>query len=330
MTSRRFLILHGFGNRRPRAHWQWWLTEQLRQRGEVVLYPQFPDPEAPVLESWLELLRAEWEQLGRRERIVVCHSLACALWYQAQLRAILTEPADRVLLVAPAGTAVLSRPEMASFLPCEWRAEVLRTSSLTPIRLVASDADPCCPEGPAAEVFSRPLKLDSETIPGAGHFSSTDGYGPWPKVLDWCLDGRTRFTCGPDVPTPVVENQEAPRVTDEAAIRGIDCVRLPVDDLDAAIRFYERLGHRLSWRRPTQAGFRLPDSDAELVVQTEHARQEIDLLVEDADVATEQFTRAGGTLIEGPFDIEVGHCAVVEDPFDNRLVLLDLRYGRLN
>lgn len=106
-------------------------------------------------------------------------------------------------------------------------------------------------------------------------------------------------------------------------------MRLPVDDLDAAIRFYERLGHQLNWRRPTQAGFRLPDSETELVVQTEHTGQEIDFLVEDADVATEHFTRAGGTLVEGPFEIEVGHCAVVKDPFGNRLVLLDLRYGSI-
>jgi predicted enzyme related to lactoylglutathione lyase len=119
------------------------------------------------------------------------------------------------------------------------------------------------------------------------------------------------------------------RVAEETPIRKIDCVRLPVDDLDAAIRFYERLGHRLNWRRPKQAGLRLPDSDAELVLQTEHPGQEIDFLVQDADIAVERFTRAGGSLIEGPFDIEVGHCAVVEDPFGNRLVLLDLRYGVL-
>jgi predicted enzyme related to lactoylglutathione lyase len=118
-------------------------------------------------------------------------------------------------------------------------------------------------------------------------------------------------------------------VTDETPIRKIDCVRLPVDDLDAAIRFYEDLGHRLNWRRPTQAGLRLPDSDAELVVQIEHREQEIDFFVEDAEVATEKFTRAGGRLIEGPFDLEVGRCAVVEDPFGNKLVLLDLRYGLL-
>ena len=61
--------------------------------------------------------------------------------------------------------------------------------------------------------------------------------------------------------------------------RKIDCIRLPVDNLDEAITYYGRLGHELIWRRPTQAGLRLPDTDAELVVQTENPDPEIDLLV---------------------------------------------------
>jgi predicted enzyme related to lactoylglutathione lyase len=34
-------------------------------------------------------------------------------------------------------------------------------------------------------------------------------------------------------------------------------------------------------------------------------------------------------VVRGPFDIEVGRCVVVEDPWGNRLVLLDLRRGPL-
>jgi predicted enzyme related to lactoylglutathione lyase len=109
----------------------------------------------------------------------------------------------------------------------------------------------------------------------------------------------------------------------------IDCVRLPVDDLDQAIAFYGRLGHEPIWRRPTQAGLRLPDTDAELVVQTEDPGLEVDFLVKDADVACGVFVGAGGRMVDEPFDIEVGRCVVVEDPWRNRLVLLDLRRGPL-
>ena len=42
--ARRFLVLHGWQNRRPAGHWQWQLTEALRSAGEQVLYPQLPSP----------------------------------------------------------------------------------------------------------------------------------------------------------------------------------------------------------------------------------------------------------------------------------------------
>jgi lactoylglutathione lyase len=112
-------------------------------------------------------------------------------------------------------------------------------------------------------------------------------------------------------------------------LRKLDCVRLPVDDLDQAIAYYGRLGHELVWRRPTQAGLRLPDTDAELVLQTEDPNPEIDFLVADADAAAGVFATAGGRVVHGPFAIEVGRCVVVEDPWNNRLVLLDLRRGLL-
>jgi hypothetical protein len=32
--SRRFLVLHGWENHRPRDHWQWQLVETLRASGE--------------------------------------------------------------------------------------------------------------------------------------------------------------------------------------------------------------------------------------------------------------------------------------------------------
>ena len=111
--------------------------------------------------------------------------------------------------------------------------------------------------------------------------------------------------------------------------RKVDCIRLAVDDLDAAIAFYERLGHGLIWRRPTAAGLRLPESDAELVLQIEEPGIEVDFLVDDAEQAVERFVTAGGTLVSGPFEIEIGRCAVVADPWGNTIVLLDMSHGPL-
>jgi predicted enzyme related to lactoylglutathione lyase len=116
----------------------------------------------------------------------------------------------------------------------------------------------------------------------------------------------------------------------------VDCVRLRVPDLDEGLRFYcERLGHALSWRRGSvEAGLRMPHADTELVLFTEavdstQGAPEVDLLVENADQAATRVRDLGGRVIESPFDIPVGRCAVVADPFGNELVVLDLSKGLL-
>ena len=95
-------------------------------------------------------------------------------------------------------------------------------------------------------------------------------------------------------------------------LRKVDCVRLYVPDLEAGLAFYrDKLGHELIWRTKTAAGLRLPETDAELVIQTEDQRQEVDLLVDSADEAATFIEQAGGKVIVPPFDIQVGRCVVV-------------------
>lgn len=113
-------------------------------------------------------------------------------------------------------------------------------------------------------------------------------------------------------------------------IRKVDCIRLYVSDLEAGLSFYrDRLGHELIWRTQTAAGLRLPESEAELVIQTEDQRQEVDLLVNSADESAKLFEKAGGRVIVQPFDIQIGRCVVMEDPWGNPLVLLDTSKGLL-
>lgn len=115
-----------------------------------------------------------------------------------------------------------------------------------------------------------------------------------------------------------------------ASIRKVDCVRLYVTDLEDALKFYrDRLGHKLAWRSDMAAGLLMPDTDAELVLQTERPGLEVDFYTPDADAAAREFELAGGKVIASPFDIQIGRCAVVEDPWGNKLVLLDMSKGRL-
>jgi predicted enzyme related to lactoylglutathione lyase len=110
----------------------------------------------------------------------------------------------------------------------------------------------------------------------------------------------------------------------------VDCFSLPVPDVDAALDFYSgSLGHELIWRTATMAGLRLPGSNAELVLHTDARGAETDLAVESVPEAIERFTAAGGRVITGPFEIQIGLCAVVADPWDNVLVILDASKGQL-
>jgi predicted enzyme related to lactoylglutathione lyase len=55
----------------------------------------------------------------------------------------------------------------------------------------------------------------------------------------------------------------------------------------------------------------------------------LDILVSDVDEAFAIFLNAGGYAIQPPFDLAIGRCARIRDPFGNELVILDQTKGRL-
>jgi uncharacterized protein len=177
-VPRNFLILHGLGGSGP-GHWQTWLAARLRADSERVAYPDLPDPELPSLHAWRETLDGELEALPDGESIVVCHSLACLLYLHHVADG--GAQANRVLLVAPPSENA-GLPQLAGFFPAPLPA--LQAGA----RLVCSDDDPYCPEG-AASLYGEPLGIPVDLLPGGRHLNPDAGYGPWPAVEAWCLDG---------------------------------------------------------------------------------------------------------------------------------------------
>ncbi|MBN1978840.1 MAG: VOC family protein [Anaerolineae bacterium] len=113
-------------------------------------------------------------------------------------------------------------------------------------------------------------------------------------------------------------------------IQKLDCVRFSVPDLEAGLAFYrDRLGHALIWRTDEAVGLRMPDTDAEIVLHTEPQEPEIDFKVQSADAAAARIEDAGGKVVVPPFDIQIGRCTEVQDPWGNAFILLDASKGLL-
>ena len=113
-------------------------------------------------------------------------------------------------------------------------------------------------------------------------------------------------------------------------LRKIDCVMVRVPDLAPAAEFYTAtFGLRELWRDETSVGLGLAETDAEIVLHTMDlpADRSVHYLVDDVPDAVTTAQRAGCAVREAPFDIAVGRCAVLVDPFGNTVCLLDMSKG---
>lgn len=114
--------------------------------------------------------------------------------------------------------------------------------------------------------------------------------------------------------------------------RKVDCVRVQVPDIDQALAFHrDKLGLELVWRRGNdEAGLKMLESDSEIVLVREYLVQpEVDITVDSAELSIRLFEESGGKVLESPFEIAIGKCSVIEDPWNNRFVILDNSKGLL-
>ena len=110
--------------------------------------------------------------------------------------------------------------------------------------------------------------------------------------------------------------------------KNIDCYQLYVPDLNNGIAYYcDKLGLKLIWKSDNAVGLGMDENITEIVIQNKEKRQEIDIKVDSVIDAVKIIENAGGKVIYGPFDIKIGKCAVVKDPFNNEYVILDSTKG---
>ncbi|WP_202107267.1 alpha/beta hydrolase [Agromyces seonyuensis] len=194
-VRREYLILHGFENERPEGHWQRWLADELGAEGHGVHYPQLPEPYAPVPADWAAAIEAELDGTDPDAVVVVAHSLGCVAWIDYARRhaeRAASEGGDaklahRVLLVSPPSSKVLaSIPALEAFVidaPAAIVADALAATSTERAHLVVGEADPYTPEG-IEVAYADPYDLEVSVVPGGGHLTMDDGFGPLPIVLE--------------------------------------------------------------------------------------------------------------------------------------------------
>lgn len=178
----RFVILHGWENRRPAEHWQHWLFDELTARGQDVDYPQLPDPDTPDLDTWLALLD-DLVTRGERPVTLVAHSLATSLWLTNLARGGSPGLVTRLALVAIPSPLVLGPTVVAPFL--DHPPRVVELPGVEQI-VFDGEGDPYSPAGVRAD-YAIDDGIPVEPVPGGGHLTPDSGFGPWPRILEWTL-----------------------------------------------------------------------------------------------------------------------------------------------
>jgi predicted enzyme related to lactoylglutathione lyase len=115
-------------------------------------------------------------------------------------------------------------------------------------------------------------------------------------------------------------------------LKKIDCVMIRVDDLAASEKFYsEVFGLKALWREAGSVGMALPETNAEIVLHNNAAiphKVEVHYLVDNVVAAVKYYAENGCRVLAPPFDVLIGKCAVIQDPFDTTICLLDLTSGK--
>jgi lactoylglutathione lyase len=106
-------------------------------------------------------------------------------------------------------------------------------------------------------------------------------------------------------------------------LRKIDCIMIRVADVEAAAYYAKVFGLFPQWRGDGSVGLEFPETDAEIVLHCDPnipSSVEAYYLVDDVVAAVAHYAAQGCQALVAPFDIAIGKCAVIRDPFGTRLL----------
>ena len=164
-----FLLLHGYGGTHP-EHWQSYLANHLKDKGQTVLFPDLPNPDRPQLDEWMEYLGQVLKDVDPDTLVVTGHSLGCALWLHYIAKHPDIRPKKVFLVSPPLNDCGIV--EIAGFFPLT-ELDLSGQDYL----LIGSDDDNFILKEEFEELAERlhaPLKI----LPGAGHINAPM-HGDW-------------------------------------------------------------------------------------------------------------------------------------------------------
>jgi catechol 2,3-dioxygenase-like lactoylglutathione lyase family enzyme len=112
-------------------------------------------------------------------------------------------------------------------------------------------------------------------------------------------------------------------------LRKIDNIMFRVKDLDVSAKFYsEVLGLKQVWRvdEHKMIGFVFPESDSEIVIHSipDMPNPDFSFLVDNVEEFVKEFKSRGYKVCKEPFVVRPGKFAVLSDPDENIINIIDL------
>jgi predicted alpha/beta hydrolase family esterase len=174
----KLLLLHGWGGS-DYPHWQSWLAGEIARDYGTLSFPLLENPHYPYKKQWMQQVRQILQSFA--PDTVICHSLACTLWFHLCNEGKIA-PVKRLLLVSPPRLNV-ELETIKSFFPVSPPEKLYAEEAL----LVTSTNDPYLDTDEAA-ALQKALEIPMKIIEEGGHLNVDSHYGAWPWVLKWTLN----------------------------------------------------------------------------------------------------------------------------------------------
>jgi lactoylglutathione lyase len=114
-------------------------------------------------------------------------------------------------------------------------------------------------------------------------------------------------------------------------LRKIDCIMIRVAEPHTAAKFYTQVfGLKPVWQDAETVGLGFPETDAEVVLHNDPNipnQVEVHYLVDNVVEAIEVLRQNGCEIVVEPFEITIGKCMVIRDPFGTLMCILDMTKG---